>query len=105
MVEMRHPVPAQLRCVGDRTPVDLNRPANGPQLQLIADPNSTSLDESLRQRDLKFAGHLRHEADHDMIQGCRQGFRLDSLAVRAMLYALGVILHERLTEAVVRRNY
>src|SRR2546426_1985149 len=80
-VEMSQPVPAQLRGVGYRAPVDLNRPAQGPQLQLIADPNSTSLDESLRKGDLKFAGHLRHQADHHTNQGYGQGFRLDSLAV------------------------
>src|SRR5213594_3245594 len=81
-VEMSQPVPAQLRGVGYCAPVDLNRPAKGPQLQLIADPNSTSLDESLRKRDLKLAGHLRHQADHHTNQGYGQGFRLDSLAVR-----------------------
>jgi len=79
---MSQPVLAQLRCVGYCAPVDLNRPAQGPQLQLIADPNSTSLDESLRKRDLKLAGHLRHHADHHTNQGYGQGFRLDSLAVR-----------------------
>jgi len=54
------PVAAQLRRVQSRAPVDLNRSANRPQLQLIAHPNSAPIDEGLRQRDLKLAGHLRH---------------------------------------------
>jgi hypothetical protein len=55
------PVAVQLRRVPSRAPVDLNRSANRPQLQLIAHPNSAPINERLRQRDLKLPGHLRHE--------------------------------------------
>jgi hypothetical protein len=57
---MSQPVVVQPRRVPSRAPVDLNRSANRPQVQLIADPNSAPIDEHLRQRDLKLAGHLRH---------------------------------------------
>jgi hypothetical protein len=55
------PVAVQLRRVPNRAPVDLNRSAHRPQLQLIAHPNSAPIDESLRQRDLKLPGYLRHQ--------------------------------------------
>jgi hypothetical protein len=59
-VEVSQPVAVQLRRVPNRAPVDLNRSAHRPQLQLIAHPNSAPIDERLRQRDLKLPGHLRH---------------------------------------------
>jgi hypothetical protein len=59
-VEVSQPVAVQLRRVPSRAPVDLNRSAERPQLQLIAHPDSAPIDERLRQRDLKLTGHLRH---------------------------------------------
>jgi hypothetical protein len=59
-IEVSQPVAVQLRRVPSRAPVDLNRSANWPQLQLIAHPNSALIDKRLRQRDLKLAGHLCH---------------------------------------------
>jgi hypothetical protein len=59
-IEVRQPVAVSLRRVPSRAPVDLNRSANWPRLQLIAHPNSAPIDERLRQRDLKLAGHLCH---------------------------------------------
>jgi hypothetical protein len=58
---MCQPVTAQLRCVAERAPVDLNRSTNRPQFQVVADANSTPLSERFGQRDLQLSGHFRHE--------------------------------------------
>lgn len=71
--------------VGPWMPIDLNRPADRPQLQLVTDANSTSIHERFRQRDLKLARHLRHEHIiafvKDVVKDCpltKDGARLDT---------------------------
>ena len=61
-VELSQPVTAELRSAERCAPIDLNRTTNRPQLQLVADPNSTPFDQDLGQRDLELACHLRHTA-------------------------------------------
>jgi hypothetical protein len=78
-VEVCQPVAAQLRCVVRRAPVDLNRPTDRPQIQVVADANSTSLGKRFWQGDLELARHFRHEPIIAFDQGQRQGFRLDSV--------------------------
>jgi len=46
--------------VARRAPVDLNRPTDRPQLQLVADANSTSFGERLWQCDLELPRHFSH---------------------------------------------
>lgn len=69
-------VAAELQWVARGTPVDLNRPTNRSQFQLVADADSTSLGERLWQCDLKLPGHFRHEP---MIASIKDGVKDISL--------------------------
>jgi hypothetical protein len=55
------PLAAQLRGVAQRAPVNLNRPTDRPQLQLVADANSTSFRERFWQCNLELSSHFGHD--------------------------------------------
>jgi hypothetical protein len=60
LVEVSQPLAPELRSFARGAPINLNRPADCAQLQLVADANPTAADEGLGQCDLELAGHLRH---------------------------------------------
>ena|SRR2546427_12790461 len=82
-VEVREPVAAQLRRLARGASVDLYRPTNRPQFQLVADTDPASVGECLWQRDLELAGHLRHGAIVTLIKDCVKDFTLTSWSFRA----------------------
>jgi hypothetical protein len=60
---MRQPCLTKLRRVDVRTLFDLDGPPERAELQVIADLDSTPLDQRFRQRDLEFAGDFCHDID------------------------------------------
>jgi hypothetical protein len=77
--------------VGCWPSIDVNRLADGPQLQLVADPDSTLLDKCFGQCDLKFTGDLRHRNILARVKDLVKDMTATESRVAATIASAGVI--------------